>query len=173
MQYFSGFSLQNESDLFDFWLEKSDFSVAGFSYGAIKAVEYLLNSNKRVDRLLLLSPAYFNNQSEAFKKMQLLYYQKDPKKYRTNFLKNILSGEEMQLKQYLTDYPPIDSLKELLYYEWKIEKMHQLQKREITIEVVLGGKDNIIDVNAAKKFFEPFATVYFIKEGNHLLRSKK
>jgi len=39
--YFNGFSLQNEEILFQEYLEKSDFVVSGFSYGAIKALNSL------------------------------------------------------------------------------------------------------------------------------------
>ena len=172
MHYFSGFSLENESELFDFWLLKNSYSVVGFSYGAIKAVEYLLKADSRVDRLLLLSPAYFNNESEAFKKMQLLYYKKDPKKYRENFLQNITFGSEISLEKYITPFPPAKDLEELLYYQWKGDKLKRLEQRGITIEVVLGEKDKIIDAEVAKEFFEKYAVTYFLKDSNHLLRSK-
>ncbi len=173
MHYFSGFSLQNESELFDFWLFQSNYSIAGFSYGAIKAVEYLLTSNKRVDRLLLLSPAYFDNKSAAFKKMQLLYYKKDPQKYREQFLQNIAYGSNISLEKYIAPFPPAQHLQELLYYQWEAKKLEKLQKRGITIEVILGGEDKIIDANEAKDFFQKYAITYYIKDANHLLRSKK
>ena len=172
MHYFSGFSLQNEAELFAFWLPKSQYSVVGFSYGAIKAVEYLLKTDRRVDRLLLLSPAYFNNKSEAFKKMQLLYYKKDPQKYRENFLQNLASGSDISLEKYIMPSPPAKDLEELLYYQWNGEKLKRLEQRGISIEVVLGEKDKIIDAEAAKEFFEKYAVTYFIKDANHLLRSK-
>ncbi len=170
MLYFSGFALQNESELFDFWLPQTQYCVVGFSYGAIKAVEYLLETHKRVDRLLLLSPAYFNNKSEAFKKMQLLYYKKDPYKYRENFLKNISFGSEISLTKYLGPLPPLDDLKELLYYNWSGNKLKTLQKRGILIEVILGGKDKIIDASAAREFFQDYALTYYIKDANHILK---
>ncbi len=37
MIFYSGFSLTNDVHFFDKFLEKSDYTVAGFSYGAIKA----------------------------------------------------------------------------------------------------------------------------------------
>lgn len=170
MLYFSGFSLNNEEELFDFWLPANDYTVAGFSYGAIKAVEYLLTTKKRVDRLILLSPAYFNTQSEAFKKMQLLYFKKNRERYIENFMKNIAGSSDIDLKQYLSKDATSTELEELLYYEWSREKLQSIKERGTIIEVVLGGEDKIIDSSAAKEFFEPYTTLYFIKEANHLLR---
>ena len=170
MHYFSGFSLQNESELFDFWLQKDRYSVAGFSYGAIKALEYICSTDKRVDRLLLLSPAFFNNKSEAFKKTQLIYFKKDSKAYRENFIKNMSEGCEISLNKYIDENATVDELKELLYYEWSNEKLKFVIDKGVTIEVVLGCKDKIIDANEAKNFFQEFATVYCVKEANHLLR---
>ena len=171
MRFFSGFMLSNEAELFDFWLPKTKYCIAGFSYGAIKAVEYLLEHKERVDRLVLLSPAFFNNKSEAFKKTQLLYYKKDPKKYRENFINNITDGVDISLQKYLLPSANIDELRELLYYEWSKQKLLELKKRGITIEIVLGAKDKIIDTMIAKDFFEKYAITYFIKDANHLLRS--
>ena len=59
MKYFNGFSLNGEKELFKEYLIDSEFSVAGFSYGAIEAFEYVYNGKDRVDRLILLSPAFF------------------------------------------------------------------------------------------------------------------
>ena len=172
MHYFSGFSLHNESELFKFWLPQSEYSVVGFSYGAIKAVEYLLKTNRRVDSLLLLSPAYFNNKSEAFKKMQLLYYKRDPQRYRENFLQNIAFGSNISLEKYITPSPPAKDLYELLYYQWEGEKLEELKQQGIAIEVVLGERDKIIDAVAAKEFFQQYAVIYYLKDANHLLRSQ-
>lgn len=172
MRYFSGFSLRNEAELFNFWLPKSDYTVVGFSYGAIKAVEYLLTTDKRVDRLILLSPAYFNTQSDTFKKMQLLYFKKDPQKYIETFLHNISSPCDIDLKRYLNKEDSAKELKELLYYQWSVEKLKRIQERGTTIEVILGGEDKIIDAKATKDFFEHYTTLYFIKEANHILRRK-
>lgn len=170
MRYFSGFSLEKESELFEFWLTKNEYSVAGFSYGAIKAFEYVLNSKKRVDRLILLSPAYFNDKSEAFKKMQLVYYKKNPYMYRENFLKNIANDSNTNIKKYISKDTSINDLKELLYYVWKDENFKVLKERGVTIEVILGESDKIINSTAAKLFFEKKAATYLIKDANHILR---
>ncbi len=169
MIYFSGFSLQKEQELFDFWLDSSDYCVAGFSYGAIKAVEYTYKSCERIDRLILLSPAFFNNQNEAFKKMQLLYFKKDAKKYTANFLANITSNSNIDLSSYISN-GKYQELKELLYYNWNIEKLKTIANRGTTIEVILGENDKIIDSKETLKFFENIAVTYYIKNANHILR---
>ncbi len=51
MRYFSGFSLNGEQELFRDFLVDGEFTVAGFSYGAIRAFEYALDAIERVDRL--------------------------------------------------------------------------------------------------------------------------
>ena len=170
MHYFSGFCLLKEEELFDFWLDSSDFTVAGFSYGAIKALDYALNCKGRVDRLILLSPAFFNDKDEKFKRLQLLYFNKDNKIYIDNFVKNITFGSNIDIKKYLKEGSK-EELEELLFYTWDINKLKELKNRGVTIEVVLGGKDKIIDAKKAKEFFEDIATVYYIKDANHLLRS--
>ena len=75
--FFSGFCFEDECELFDDYLIQNDFTVAGFSYGAIKAFKYVLNSSFRVDKLQLFSPAFFQNFDEKFKRTQLMYFKKD------------------------------------------------------------------------------------------------
>ena len=170
MLFFSGFGLKNEEMLFNFWLEKNDFCVAGFSYGAIKAVEYCLNSESRVDRLILLSPAFFNDKDSKYKRMQLMFYSKDKQAYTNNFLQNITNGSNVDLTPYLNSTNK-EQLEELLYYSWSKKKLQTIASIGTTIEVILGGKDKIIDAKKAKEFFEDVATVYYIKDANHILES--
>nr|WP_275856258.1 hypothetical protein [Sulfurimonas sp. MAG313] len=59
MKFYSGFSLSNDEILFKDYLKYSDYTVAGFSYGAIKAFEMALTSKTRIDTLQLFSPAFF------------------------------------------------------------------------------------------------------------------
>ena len=169
MVYFSGFCLQNESELFDFWIEKSDFSVVGFSYGAIKAVEYCLNSNKRVDRLILLSPAIFNNRDEKYKKMQTIFFTKDKNRYIKNFFANATKNSKINIDKYFK-LGTKEELKELLYYNWSLEKLKKIKKKGVIIEVILGENDLITDAIYAKDFFQKEAIVYFIKNANHFLK---
>ena len=77
MRFYSGFSLSNDKQLFEPYLKESEFCVAGFSYGAIKAFNDTLNSKTRVDTLQLFSPAFFQDKNEKFKRMQMMYINKD------------------------------------------------------------------------------------------------
>jgi len=165
--YFNGFSLKNEQELFNQYIEKSDFVVSGFSYGAIQAIEYVLTTNDRVDKLQLLSPAYFNDKDKKYKRMQLMYFKKDAATYCDNFLKN--SGfPQGKLTRYF-NMGAYEELEELLNYEWTIEKLEQLLSKNIRIEVFLGSDDKIIDSLEALEFFRKFSEVYYIKNKGHIL----
>lgn len=166
--YFSGFSLQNDNELFQEYLITNDFTISGFSYGAIKAFQYVYNSDTRIDKLQLFSPSFFNDKSEKFKRMQMMFFSKDSDEYAKNFLKNCGFDEELS-KKYFT-LGSFEELNELLYYKWEEEKLQTLVDRGVKIEIYLGGKDIIIDPNSACEFFKEFGEVYFIKEANHILR---
>ena len=165
--YFNGFSLVNEEKLLIQYIEKSDFVVTGFSYGAIKALEYVLTTNKRVDKLQLFSPAYFNDKDKKYKRMQLMYFKKDASAYCDNFLKN--SGFPQGKSSRYFDMGTYEELEELLHYEWTSEKFEQLLSKHIKIEVFLGSDDNIIDSSEALEFFRKFSEVYYIKNKGHIL----
>ncbi len=168
MIFFSGFLLQNESELFDRYLENREFVVAGFSYGAIKAFEYVLKTNKRVDKLQLFSPAFFQNRDEKFKRLQLISYQKDKISYQNSFYKNIAYPSKKDLTKYKKD-SHVEDLKELLYYEWKKESLKRLQEKGIEIEIFLAQNDKIINSLELMEFFKEFGNVYFIKKVGHIL----
>lgn len=167
-KYYHGFSLQNEAELFEEYILENDFVVSGFSYGAIKAFEYVLNSKKRVDTLQLFSPAFFQTYDEKFKRMQLMFFKKDAKSYSDNFLENIAYPDTIDTSKYFTQ-GTMEELNELLTYTWYEEKLEELVSRGTKIEIYLGGKDKIIDSTAAKDFFKNYGTVYFIKEKGHIL----
>ena len=61
-------------------------------------------------------------------------------------------------------------LHKLLHYQWDVEKISILRDLGIDIEVYLGSEDQIIDVNATKAFFLPFAEVITIKGAGHILQ---
>ena len=166
--YFSGFCFFEESELFEEYLIKNDFTFCGFSYGAIKAFEEALNSTKRVDKLQLFSPAFFQNFDDKFKRTQLMYFKKDANAYCENFLENVKSSSSKDILKYF-NLGTTEELQELLYYEWSEEKLQKLLNKGTKIEVYLGGVDKIIDSAKAKEFFKNFATVYYIKEKGHLL----
>ncbi|PLY06183.1 MAG: hypothetical protein C0625_10185 [Arcobacter sp.] len=171
-KFFSGFSLENEEELFEEYLIDNDLTVSGFSYGAIKAFEYVLSSNKRVDTLQLFSPAFFQTQDTKFKRMQLMFFKKDAKAYCDNFLENIAYPDTLDTIKYFTQ-GSLESLEELLNYTWDEDKLKEVVEKGINIEVYLGGKDKIIDSNSAMEFFKNYATVYFIKDASHILKIKK
>lgn len=171
-KYFSGFSLENEEELFEEYRLDNDFSISGFSYGAIKAFEYVLSTDIRVDTLQLFSPAFFQTQDEKFKRMQLMFFKKDSKSYCDNFLKNISYPDTLDINKYFKE-GSFDSLSELLTYTWDEKKLEKIVNKGTKIEVYLGGRDKIIDSTSAKEFFKNYATVYFIKDASHILKIKK
>ena len=167
--FFSGFCFFDERELFETYLIKNDFTISGFSYGAIKAFEEVLNSNLRVDRLQLFSPAFFQTQDTKYKRMQLMFFKKDSLGYSENFLKNVLFPRvDVDVSKYFK-MGTFEELDELLNYEWSEEKLQKVIDMGTKIEVYLGSVDKIIDSQKAKEFFTKFATVYYIKEKGHLL----
>jgi hypothetical protein len=167
-KYFSGFCFFGESELFKDYIIQNDFTVSGFSYGAVKAFEEVLNSNNRIDKLQLFSPAFFQTQNEKFKRTQLMYFKKDANAYCQTFLSNVLYPLNIDISKYFKQ-GSIEELQELLYYEWSEEKLQKVLDNGTKIEVFLGSADKIIDATKAKDFFQKFATVYFIKDKGHLL----
>lgn len=167
-RYFSGFCFKNESELFDEYLVNNDFTISGFSFGAIKAFEEAFSTKKRVDKLQLFSPAFFQIFDDKFKRTQLMYFKKDANAYCQNFLSNVIYPLQTDISKYF-ELGTIEQLEELLNYKWSEEKLQSLLDRGTKIEVYLGGVDKIIDSSKAKDFFKNYATVYYIKEKGHLL----
>ncbi len=169
MKFFSGFCFQNEKDIFKDYIEEVDFKVAGFSYGAIKAFEYVLNSKERIDKLQLFSPAFFQEEDEKFKKLQLIYFKKDPALYTENFLKNVIYPSSFKIEKFKSECF-YEDLKDLLYYQWERDKLSFVRDKNTKIEVFLGEKDKITNSLKAKEFFKEFSTLYFIKDVGHILK---
>lgn len=166
--FFSGFSLSGEDELFSEYLIDNEVTISGFSYGAVKAFEYALKSEKRVDKLQLFSPAFFQTQNEKFKKMQMMFFKKDASSYGENFLKNCGFDDEMKNKYF--SLGTAEELDHLLYYIWDEKKLQLLKEKGIMIEVYLGGEDKIIDPKMACDFFKNYGEVYYIKSASHILR---
>jgi len=170
--YFSGFCLQNDVELFEDYIELGDFNIAGFSYGAIKAFEYALKqvqNNKRVQKLQLFSPAFFQDKNKKYKRLQLMFFKKDEQEYKNNFITNIAKPSNINLSKYLTSgtYEQLDIL---LNYEWEKEDFEVLINAGVKIEVFLGSDDKIINSKNALEFFRQYSEVYFIKNVGHILR---
>ena len=169
MRYFSGFCFENESELFKNLLIKSNFCIAGFSYGAIKAFEEVYSSKNRVDTLQLFSPAFFQDRDEKFRRLQLMAFKKDKQNYLKNFYQNVLYPLKIDISRYKKQ-DTLEELKELLDYKWDKEKLDIITKRGTKIEIYLGKLDKIINIEAAKEFFKPFATVYYFNHFGHIIQ---
>jgi len=172
MIYFNGFGLKDEEKLFKDYIIDSDSCISGFSYGAIKAFEEAYHRDKRVDRLILLSPALFQTQKISFIKTQLKYFRLDSDKYIQNFINNTKYPSSINLDKYISN-PTIKELDYLLNYKWNIERLKELQNRGTKIEIFIGDKDKIVDNQSVIEFFESVATIYILKDRGHILQSKK
>ena len=171
MKFFSGFSLENEAYLLTPYLDQSDYTISGFSYGCIEALNTtmeMIQNSQRVDRLQLLSPAFFQTKEQKFKRLQLMSYKKSKLLYMKQFLRGCFHPYDMKIVE--TKETDIAELKELLEYEWSLETLEKLKENGVQIEVYLGSRDAIIDVENARKFFLEVATLTYIKEANHFLQ---
>jgi len=169
--YFSGFCLENEKELFSSYIIENDFTVSGFSYGAIKAFKYTLEAlknNQRVDKLQLFSPAYFNTKDKKFKRLQLMFFKKDENEYKNNFIKNTIFPNNHNINQYLTN-GTYTQLEELLYFPWDKHDLQTIIDANIKLEIFIGQKDKIVDAISSKEFFRQFGEVYFLKGVGHSL----
>ena len=156
-----------EKELFKEYLIENDFTVSGFSYGAQKALEYTLSTNNRVDLLQLFSPAFFQDKESKYKRMQLMFFQKDRQSYCDKFLTNCGFSKELADKYFHTGL--FEELEELWNYIWEEDKLKHLIEKNIKIEVYLGSDDKIIDSAKALEFFKKFGEVYYIKNKGHIL----
>jgi len=170
MKYFNGFSLQGEEELFTQYLLNSDYCVAGFSYGAQQAFEYVYQSKKRIDRLILLSPAFFQTEKPSFVRTQLRYFEAGQETYVKQFLANASHPSSFDLSAYLK-VGTKEELEALLSYTWDSKQIQEVLDRGTTIEVFLGEDDKIIDAQKAFEFFAPLTTTYFMKRVGHILKS--
>ena len=168
MKYFNGFSLENEETFFNEYLDKSISCVAGFSYGAQKAFEYVYQSKERIDRLILISPAFFQTQKTSFTRTQLRYFEANEEAYVKQFLQNVTYPSTLSLNTYLK-MGTKEELSALLSYIWNKEKIVEVLTRGTTIEVFIGEEDKIIDSAEAIVFFKEVSTLYTVKKSGHLL----
>ena len=160
--------LKNESFLFDRFLNRSSYSVAGFSLGAIEALEFVLSSKNRVDLIQLFSPAFFQDKDESFKNGQINAFLKNERLYKEIFFKNIAYPFTLDLSDHYKK-ESVDRLRYLLNYHYLPSMFDNLKSRGVKIEVYLGSLDKIIDPIKAKSFFQQFATIIEIKRGGHIL----
>jgi len=168
VKYFNGFSLQGEETLFGDYLPQSDLCVAGFSYGAQKAFEYVYHTQERIDRLILLSPAFFQPQKKSFIRTQLRYFEADKASYITQFLQNSTYPSTEELSRYLKTGTK-EELEALLTYTWDENRIKEVFDRGTVIEVFLGEEDKIISAKSAHTFFSQLLTTYTVKNVGHIL----
>ncbi|QSZ41697.1 pimelyl-ACP methyl ester esterase BioV [Sulfurimonas aquatica] len=171
MKFYSGFSLKNEEYLFKEYILKSEYTIVGFSYGAIKAFNKAqkdLREGIRIDTLQLFSPAFFQTKDEKFKRLQLMSYKKNKNAYLNQFINSCFAPHKNKIIE--NRETSIEELKDLLEYEWPIEHLRALEDRGVKIEVYLGSEDKIIDVESAREFFLELSTVTYIKGANHFLQ---
>lgn len=168
MRFYSGFALTEDQHFFDPYLKHSDYTVAGFSYGAIKAAQYTAEACERIDTLQLFSPAFFQTKKESFRRLQMGGYFKDSERYLENFLTSCFAPAPVA--PMILGSNDAESLQELLYFEWTSELIESIRAKGIRIEVYLGLEDQVIDVVGAREFFLPYATVTSIKKANHFLQ---
>jgi len=172
MTFFSGFCLEGEEVLFDEIIgddAKNPYLVVGFSYGAIKALEYVWECKRRIDRLLLLSPAFFVGRSRAFVKAQTLYFRRDPGAYIDTFLANAAYPADRKLLDPFAVRGGLEELRELLTYGWPEERLDRLRSRGVKIETYLGAEDRIVEAERAHAFFRNFGESYLFKAYGHIL----
>ncbi len=167
--FYSGFSLKNEGSFFERYLENSEYTVAGFSYGAIKAAIHASEATKRIDTLQFFSPAFFQTKKESFKRLQMGAFLKSKDEYIDNFLRTCFVPYEVQEVE-LDEDASEAQLRELLYFQWTQELMDSIVSKGIRVEVFLGLEDRVIEIQGAREFFLRFATVTSIRTGNHFLQ---
>lgn len=168
MKFFSGFCLNNESDLFSEYIPKQQASIVGFSYGAIKAFNHSLATKDFFKKLILLSPAFYKQTSIDFREAQVASFKADPKLYELKLLKKA-GLTDTEIEKY-AKIGTVSELSELLNFEWGEDGFEKLLTNRVEIEVYLGSNDKIVDATASMEFFKNFATVYYIKNKNHFLR---
>ena len=171
MRFYSGFSLTNDKHFFDAYILDSDYTVCGFSYGAIKAAIYAVNTSSRIDTLQLFSPAFFQTTKSSFQRLQLASFFSDPEIYCKRFIHGCFAPGKMQDVD--VNMGTIEELNELLKFVWNELLLQKILDKGIRIEVYLGMKDHIIDAADARDFFITYATVTSMPNANHFLQECK
>ncbi len=180
MIFFSGFGFKNEMDIFCDILElyaksldstiNPPYIIAGFSYGSQKAIDYSLSATHRINSIILLSPAFFNDKDLPFKEKQIRQFNNNKNIYMQYFLKN--AGFIEEYRRFLT-MRDVKDLHNLLYYRFNSLDLLKLSKRGVKIDVYIGENDNIINVESAIDFFKDSCVVHLKRHSNHFLKEVK
>jgi predicted esterase len=163
MRFYSGFGFWNERELFKEYIDDNEFCVAGFSYGAQKALIDAVHTKKRVDKLQLFSPAFFKL-NPKFVKLQLNSFKKDKDSYIQKFIENVKYPKDIDLTKYI-DEVEFEDLEEMFNFNWGLIE----HLKGVKVEIFIGENDKIIDVKGAVKFFKNYGNLYFLKDKGHLL----
>jgi len=169
MKYFSGFSLHNEQELFDEYTLKGEYNVAGFSYGAQKAFEYVLNTDNRIDTLQLFSPAYFNDKHNEYKASQLKAFKLNQSYYIKKFIQHVVFPSNISLDKYMSS-GTYEELNELLNYTWSIQKLQKIIDKGVLIEVYIGKEDKVVSSSQINDFFAHTCEIYKFNHCGHILQ---
>jgi pimeloyl-ACP methyl ester carboxylesterase len=168
VKFFSGFCVEGERELFAEYLPPKEAYVAGFSYGAIEAIEYAASTKEFLKKLILLSPAYYAHKDEEFCAAQYAAFIADPELYRIKLLKRSGLDEETAAKY--AKMGTKEELDKLLHFKWPLHLFEELAKKGVEIEIYIGRGDRVVESDASSEFFRQFGTVYYIKNKNHFLR---
>ncbi|RAX58340.1 hypothetical protein CCZ01_02680 [Helicobacter monodelphidis] len=171
MIYFSDFFLENEFSIFEPLevLCPHFYDVIGFGCGTQKALEYALHSTKRIDRLCLLSPLFFQNQSSKQKQRECEQFTQNPTKYIHRFLERCHFSDRMQpfLKKTLLSPQEWSAI---VTYQFQQQHFKILRQRGIQIEVFLGKNNEIIPSNQILEFFLPLShRLFFFNQAGYFL----
>ena len=126
------------------------------NYGLIENVDILTTLSRK--EFVINMPDYL-----------LMAYKKDKHAYLDQFIRHCFAPYDVSGELHHIDTKSSD-LDELLNYTWEPELLGRIADKGTHIKVYFGGDDKIIDVQSAREFFKPYATVYFIKKANHFLR---
>lgn len=168
--YYRGFAINNDRELLHEWIPTSQRTVTGFSMGAQSAIEAVYSCQNDIDRVVLISPAFFNDRGGDFAAAQLAAFDSNKEIYLRQFVKNAAypSKTALQIGEAWRQ-----ELEELLNYRWDTAKLEALRKKGVAIEVILGERDRIVDSVSAKKFFIPFATIFIVNGAGHILQKEE
>jgi hypothetical protein len=161
--FFSGFCLHGEKELFENFLEETPFTWAGFSFGAQQLWEKLRHwSGGRIQKIILLSPAYFGSKPEKWVQLNLAGFQRNREKYIRNFLQK---GGLPDWK-YLDPTCTYSQLEKGLNFQW--EPIPPILKK-VECHIYLGEADKIVDLEGAYSFFKKVGIVHLLKHHTHFL----
>jgi len=168
VKFFSGFCVDGEAELFAEFFPPKEAFIAGFSYGAIEAIEYAVSTEEFFKKLILLSPAYYAHKDDEFRDMQHGAFVADAELYRLKLLKRSGLDETMAAKY--AKMGTKEELCKLLYFAWSQELFDELKAKGVDIEIYIGSGDRVVDSEPSAEFFRAHGTVYYMKNKNHFLR---